>query len=206
MKRYLLLTGLFVLLACSKPKEAPRQLNLKKLVWSAYNWHLNDSVTQWEFYLSHYVEVKPTGECLIMYRGGYEGEAHLYRTQLSPAFIHQINAAFTNHSYSDSYTQSPEDRLVVYCGPTYCFDFAGETGQQYVTYIPRFLPVELSKLSDSLRTMLHKDHLSRAEKLEGKSLDWLSYAQQLKNRVGITDSLPLPKASEVKFVPPPITE
>lgn len=200
---------MLVLLACSKfEQEQPRdKLQLNRFVWSAYSWHMNDSMTRWDFHLRHSVEVKPGGECIITYREGFGGQIKRYKTRLSPALLSQVNAALAYQSYQTSYTEeAPGQKGMLYCGPTYCFDFEGGVGQQYIKYFPHLLPLRLARLSDSLQVILKENNLGRAEKLDGKPLDFAAYSQRLKEAAGSTDQLPPPQGSRIRFVPPEITE
>ncbi len=202
-------------MSCAKPQEETQKLRLQNFVWSAYTWHWNDTTKQNQFYLGHYLEIKPNGECFIMRHDTFMGQPTFYQTKLPDTLLVQLNAAFAKGIDSTNFRQSQADSVIdgyiSHHQIFYCFDYSTSTGKPqffkyYAKFLGNYLPENLVPIHHQLNTVTYQPKLVKLEERPASVL-YDHYAVQLKEKLN-DKVVPVYERSskDVIYIPPPPIE
>ena len=206
------------LVSCFQAQEQPPKFKPKHFVWSAYTWIWNDTTRQHQFYLGHYVEINPNGDCFIMRHDTFRGQPTYYRTRLKDALLNRMNQTFGKEIDSTRYWQSRADSMIIQEYDRaegsrfyHCFDYVTPGNKpQLMKYHRKFLGHYLTEDLYQMHFQLEKiAYNPRLVKLTQRpdNPQYEGYAVRLRDR--LNEKIPPIEEMSSKtrrFIPPPPIE
>lgn len=193
MKSVIFTVIILILVAC-KQIPASKNIHIENLKYAGFYWHFNEEKNEREFYLYRYIDIKKNGYYTLMRRDSWIDKPMYYTGFVDDHILNLIETGFYKIKYKPDYTIDI-DRLVIYDGLTYCFDYSfNEKDNEEIQFIPPYAPHQLNLISSILDSIISKANQTSADTL---------LLEAFKNKWCKISALTLPP---LPLPPPPINK
>ena len=162
------------------------------LKYSGFYWHFNEQTKKREFYLDHYINIKKNGKYVLMRHDDWMSKPVYSNGFMDSSILSLIDKVFLKSKFKSDYTLDLE-KLAIYDGLTYCFDYKieGEKNKE-IQFIPPYSPDQLKLLGSMLDTFI-----SKAIKTKMDTIPLENYKDRL-------SEISFPNLPPMPLPPPPI--
>ena len=155
MRALLFIIIILTMISCNQ-ESTPKGMETEELKYSAFNWQFNDMANKRELYLDHYINIKKNGTFVLMKHEELMDHPIYSNGIVDKSILNLIDTFFLNRKYKSDYVIDSE-RLAIYDGLTYCFDYKKEGAEnKEILFIPTYSPTQLKFLGLLLDTLIAK--------------------------------------------------